>query len=129
MSLFPDDRELPADALDSMQVKLSGLELRRPRIFGNCWLACELWQQLGLDEFWQQRLPEAREAVSWEKVLRSPHGFGKVARLDHRTFGHHAGMRNGVFQFPNVSRPSVGRKQRQCSPRKCCSYGSGSVTL
>ena len=70
MSLFPDDRELPADELDSVQVKLSGLELRRPRVFGNCWLACELWHQLGLDEFWQQRLPEAREAVSWEKVLR-----------------------------------------------------------
>src|SRR5881628_1255290 len=70
MSLFPDDRELPADAVDSVQVRLSGLELKRPRIFGSCWLACELWQQLGLDEFWRQRLPEAREAVSWEKVLR-----------------------------------------------------------
>jgi transposase len=70
MSLFPEDRELPAEAIDSVQVKLSGLELRRPRVFGNCWLACELWQQLGLDEFWQERLPEAREAVSWEKVLR-----------------------------------------------------------
>src|ERR1017187_10148850 len=33
-------------------------------------LMCELWQQLGLDEFWRQRLPEAREAVSWEKVLQ-----------------------------------------------------------
>ena len=53
MSLFPDDRELPADAIDSVQVRLSGLELKRPRVFGNCWLACELWQQLGLDEFWQ----------------------------------------------------------------------------
>jgi transposase len=70
LSLFPDDREIPPDALDSVQVKLSGLELRRPRLFGHCWLACELWQQLGLDEFWQTHLPEAREAVSWEKVLR-----------------------------------------------------------
>src|ERR1700735_3443801 len=70
MSLFPDDREIPADALDSVQVKLSGLDLRRPRVFGSCWLACELWQQPGLDEFWRQRLPEARETVSWEKVLR-----------------------------------------------------------
>ena len=70
MSLFPDDREVPSDALDSVQVKLSGLELRRPRTFGDCWLGCELWHQLGLDEFWQQRLPEAREAVSWEKVLQ-----------------------------------------------------------
>jgi hypothetical protein len=47
MSLFPDDREIPADALDSAQVKLSGLELWRPRAFGNCCLACELWQPLG----------------------------------------------------------------------------------
>ena len=70
MSLFPDDRDLPADAVDSIQVRLSGLELKRPRIFGNCWLACELWRQLGLDEFWQQRLPEGRETVSWEKVLQ-----------------------------------------------------------
>jgi transposase len=70
MSLFPDDREIPADALDSAQIKLSGLELRRPRAFGNCWLACELWLQLGLDMFWQEHLPKGREAVSWEKVLR-----------------------------------------------------------
>ena len=70
LSLFPDDREVPADVLDSIQVKLSGLELRRPRTYGDCWLGCELWHQLGLDEFWQQHLPEAREAVSWEKVLQ-----------------------------------------------------------
>jgi len=35
LSLFPEDRELPAGALDSVQVRLSGLELRRPRRFGN----------------------------------------------------------------------------------------------
>jgi len=70
LSLFPEDRPLPADAVDGVQVKLSGLELRRPRPFGNCWLASELWHQLGLSEFWRERLPEGREAVSWEKVLR-----------------------------------------------------------
>jgi len=69
LSLFPEDREIPEDAVDSLQVRLSGLELRRPRMFGNCWLACEIWRHLGLDEFWQQRLPDGREAVSWEKVL------------------------------------------------------------
>jgi transposase len=70
LSLFPEDREISEDEVDCLQVKLSGLELRRPRAFGNCWLASELWRQLGLDEFWQQRLPDGREAVSWEKVLR-----------------------------------------------------------
>ena len=69
LSLFPEDREIPEDAVDSLQVRLSGLELRRPRLFGNCWLACEIWRQRGLDEFWQRRLPDGREAVSWAKVL------------------------------------------------------------
>ena len=70
LSLFPDDREVPAETLDSLQVNLTGLELRRPRPFGNCWLASELWRQLGLTEFWRERLPAGREDVSWEKVLR-----------------------------------------------------------
>ena len=70
LSLFPDDREVPAETLDSLQVNLAGLELRRPRPFGNCWLASELWRQLGLTEFWRERLPAGREDVSWEKVLR-----------------------------------------------------------
>src|SRR5215470_12814119 len=70
MSLFPDDRDVPADAIDSVQVRLSGLELKRPRIFGSCWLACELWHQLGLSEFWRTRLGAGRETVSWEKVLQ-----------------------------------------------------------
>src|SRR4051795_10499306 len=70
LSLFPEDREIPADAVDSLQLKLSRLQLRRARPFGNCWLACDLWRQLGLDNFWQERLPDGREAVSWEKVLQ-----------------------------------------------------------
>ena len=70
LRLFPDDRPIPSDTLDSVQVKLSGLELRRPRLFGSCWLACRLWQQLGLEEFWQPRLGSERGAVPWEKVLR-----------------------------------------------------------
>ena len=70
LSLFPEDREVPADAVDGLQVRLSAMELRRPRPFGNCWMASELWRQLGLTEFWEERLPAGREDVSWEKVLR-----------------------------------------------------------
>jgi len=70
LSLFPDDREIPKSAVGSLQVKVSGLELRRARAFGDCWLACELWRELGLEEFWQARLPAGREEVPWEKVLR-----------------------------------------------------------
>jgi transposase len=72
LSLFPEDREIPAESSDSIQVKLSEMELRRPRVFGNCWLACELWRQLRLEEFWEEKLAEQvqRETVSWAKVLQ-----------------------------------------------------------
>src|SRR6516164_11048096 len=72
LSLFPEDREIPAEASNSIQVKLSEMELRRPRMFGNCWLGCELWRQLQLQEFWEEKLSSQvqRETVSWEKVLR-----------------------------------------------------------
>ena len=57
---------------DSIQVRLSEMELRRPRAFGNCWLGCELWRQLRLEEFWEEKLAEnvQRETVSWAKVLQ-----------------------------------------------------------
>ena len=72
LSLFPADREIPAEASDSIQVKLSEMELRRPRAFGNCWLGCELWRQLQLEEFWEKKLAEKvkRETVCWAKVLQ-----------------------------------------------------------
>lgn len=69
LSLFPEDRSIPADALDGVRVKLKEMELRRPRAFGNYWLGCELWQQLGLSEFWEARLERGREEVPWAKVL------------------------------------------------------------
>ncbi len=71
LSLFPDDREIAAAAIPSLQVKLQEMELHRPRAFGNCWLGCELWRQLGLAAFWRERLsaPTRRETVPWEKVL------------------------------------------------------------
>lgn len=70
LSLFPDDRQIAADDVDALQVKLGEMQLERPRAFGGCWLSCELWRQLKLDKFWEAKLPEGREDVPWEKVLR-----------------------------------------------------------
>ena len=69
LSLFPEDREIPADALDGVQVKLAEMELRRPRAYGSYWLGRELWRQLGLGEFWEERLARGREEVPWAQVL------------------------------------------------------------
>jgi hypothetical protein len=70
LSLFPDDREMAAGDVDTLQVKLSEMQLERPRAFGGCRLGCELWRQLKLQEFWESKLPEGRESVPWEKGLR-----------------------------------------------------------
>jgi transposase len=72
LSLFSEDHEIPAEAAGMVQVRLSKIELRRPRAFGNCWLACELWRQLQLEAFWREKLSRhvQRETVPWEKVLR-----------------------------------------------------------
>ena len=70
LSLFPEDRSVPVDAIDSVQVKLSEMKLERARPYGNCWLGCQLWQQLHLDKFWSQKLPRGRETVAWEQVLQ-----------------------------------------------------------
>ena len=69
LSLFPEDRAVPADALDSVQVKLSEMKLQRARPYGNCWLGCELWRQLELDRFWAEQLPKGRETVAGSQVL------------------------------------------------------------
>jgi transposase len=72
LRLFPEDRTIPAEAANAVQVKLSEMQLRRPRVFGSCWLGCELWRQWQLEWFWQEKLSRdvQRETVPWEKVLR-----------------------------------------------------------
>jgi len=67
--LFPEDRDIPPDVLNGLQVKLSELTLERPRVFGDCWLGCRLWDELQLGSFWRERLPEGKAEVPWFKVL------------------------------------------------------------
>jgi transposase len=70
LSLFPEDRTVPVESLNSVQIKLGEMKLRRARPYGNCWLGCELWRQLELDRFWDQKLPKGRESVAWAQVLQ-----------------------------------------------------------
>ncbi len=70
LSLFPDDRPLPPGAVHAIGVKLNEMQLRRPRSFGDCWLACWLWERLHLSSFWDMQLLDARGDVPWAKVLQ-----------------------------------------------------------
>jgi transposase len=70
LALFPEDRcegLTPDESI--VRLKLAQLRLERPRQWGACWLALKLWQGLGLDAFWGERLPRSRKGTRWDQVL------------------------------------------------------------
>ena len=60
----PEDR-CAAVASDAsiVQLRLSDMRLCRPRQWGACWLAGQLWRDLRLEQFWAERLPPNRKVV------------------------------------------------------------------
>jgi Transposase DDE domain len=71
LALFPEDR-CAAVAPDAsvVQLRLSNMRLCRPRQWGACWLAGQLWRALELDRFWAARLPPSRKGTQWDQVLQ-----------------------------------------------------------
>ena len=70
LSLFPEDHcegVLPDAAV--FRLKLAELRLCRPRQWGGCWLAVNLWRELALDRFWAERLGPSRKGTRWHQVL------------------------------------------------------------
>jgi transposase len=95
LSLFAADRTLPKRSEDSVQVRLDAMELHRPRQWGACWLACELYEQLGLTEFWSQHLPASRQGTNWGQILQTLVCYGLIDpgsewRLHRHWFEHSA---------------------------------------
>jgi len=97
LALFPADRAIPAHAADiGVQLRLSAFRLERPRQWGACWVVCQLWTHLQLDQFWRDRLPPSREGTSWYHVLLLLVAYRLLApgsewRL-HREWVHHSAM-------------------------------------
>ena len=96
LALYPADRPVPEHASDyGVRVRLDQFELRRPRQWGACWVAAQLWDQLRLDEFWRERLPDSREQTSWRHVLQTLTTYrliepGSEWRLHREWFKHSA---------------------------------------
>jgi transposase len=68
--LFPSDRILRNDQANALSLVLTEMRILRPRSFGDCWLGCLLWDQLGLGAFWDQRIGGERAGVPWSLVLQ-----------------------------------------------------------
>ena len=115
LALYPADRPVPGHASEyGVQVRLEQFELRRPRQWGACWVACQLWDQLQLDEFWRERLADSREGTCWRHVLQTLTAYrlidpGSEWRL-HREWFKHSAMADlleedfGLVQKDNLYR-------------------------
>jgi hypothetical protein len=75
MALFPEDCSVESDDALVVQIRLKDVELRRPRQWGACWLACELYEQLGLDRFWAERLAPSRKGTRWDLIAEALCGY------------------------------------------------------
>jgi transposase len=72
LALYPAERQVPEHAAEyGVQVRLKEFVLRRPRQWGACWVGCQLWDQLQLEEFWRERLADSREGTCWRHVLQT----------------------------------------------------------
>ena len=72
LALFTADGELPEHAQAyGVQVRLEAMELHRPRQWGACWLACHLYEELELHQFWAARLPDSRQGSCWRHILQT----------------------------------------------------------
>jgi hypothetical protein len=71
LALFPEDGCAGVVSDTSVvQLRLSDMRLSRPRQWGACWLAGQLWRALQLDQFWADRLPPSRKGTQWDQVLQ-----------------------------------------------------------
>jgi transposase len=71
MALFPDDHPVEIDDEQVVRIRLKDVELKRPRQWGACWLACKLYEQLGLDQFFGERLPPSRKGTRWDLIVKA----------------------------------------------------------
>ena len=70
IALFPHDRPAPTDDARVVRIRLDQLSLQRPRQWGGCWLALELYRQLGLATFFATHLPASRKGTRWDRILQ-----------------------------------------------------------
>jgi hypothetical protein len=96
LALFPEDRPVEVEDEQVVRIRLSAVELRRPRQWGACWLACTLYEQLGLNQFGRERLPPSRKGTRWDLILQALSCYrfmdpGSEWRL-HRHWYEHSAM-------------------------------------
>jgi hypothetical protein len=71
LALFPEERTVTLSDEAVVSLRLKDLQLKRPRQWGACWLARELYAKLELEQFWARKLPPSRKGTRWDLVLQT----------------------------------------------------------
>lgn len=69
-ALFAEDAGEVISDHEVVRICLKDLELKRPRQWGGCWLACYLYELLDLDRFFEERIAPSRKGTRWDLILK-----------------------------------------------------------
>lgn len=97
-----------------VRLRLNELQLHRPRQGGACWLACQVWDELQLDQYWADKLPPSRQGTRWLNVFKTLVCYrwldpGSEWRLHRHWYAHRAmadllGEEAGLIQSDKLYR-------------------------
>ena len=114
VALFPEEHapaQVGVEEFPVVRVRLAQMALRRPRQWGAGGLGCQLWEQLGLGEFWRDQLTPGREGTRWDQVLQTLVLYrlidpGSEWRLHRHWFDHTAiaDLLGGDFALAEIHR-------------------------
>lgn len=71
LKLFPEERAPESDDKNIVRIRMDRLCVRNMRNWGELWLGLQLWDMLGLDDFWTRRLSPSRKGTDWLALLKA----------------------------------------------------------
>ena len=67
----PPPPDPPRETKDPVKIRLSQMKVENIREWGACWLGLYLWDLVGLDSFWTEKLPRSSHGTDWLAVFKA----------------------------------------------------------
>jgi len=71
LKLFPEDRAPESNDGSVVRIRMDRLSVSNLRNWGEVWLGTVLWDKLGLDDFWAEKLPPSRKGTDWLAIMKA----------------------------------------------------------
>ena len=67
----PPPPEPPRETKNPVRIRLSQMKVENIREWGACWLGLYLWDLVGLDGFWTDKLPRSSHGTDWLAIFKA----------------------------------------------------------